>query len=391
MARTRNKPKGGSSRNGRSKGPKVNFIHSADDRVVGGGNVFLRLNDDEKFVGHALFNPDPAAEDNPGYVEYGEHWDQKNGRFVPCWGVKQGCIYCKAGQQASQRALAAFLVSSINGEDLEEPEIRLFRLNWMMIQEWGDTLDEDGETLGQKIRIKCQSRSDGDYITKFYDTNKLSKKDLNAALKDMPDIEELLQKNLDRALEALAVENVLEADDDDDDDDDDDEVEEPKSSKSKSKSKTRSKKRDEDEDDEDEEDDDEEDEEDESDDDDDESESDDDEDEEDDDEESDDDDESEDDDEDEESDDDDEDEAESLEGDFTVVSTSESEMTFTLKELDNDIYVGAEIAEEVDFDDFKKGDKIRIVAAQDDDDDWVATSIEKIKKSGSKKGGKKKK
>lgn len=393
MARTRSKPKGG-SRNSKSKGPKVNFTRSTGERSTGGNQIFLRLNDDEKFVGYALFDPDPAADDNDGYVEYGEHWDQKANRFVPCWGIKNGCIYCRGGAQASQRALGAFLVTSINGEELEEPEIRLFRLNWTMIQEWGDTLEEDGSTLGQKIRIKCQSRQDGDYVTKFFDKEKLTKKDLNAALKDLPEIEDLLQKNLDRALEALAVENVLEDVDDDDDDDDDDE-DTPKSSKSKSKtSKSNKKKKDEDEDDDDDEEEEEEEDDDEESDDDEDSDDDDSEEDDDDEEESDDDDSE--DDEDEESDDDeDEDSEESLEGEFTVVSASESEMTFTLKELDNDVYVGADIAEDVDFDDFKKGDKIRLVAAQDDDEDWVATEIEKIqKKSGgskSKKGGKKKK
>jgi hypothetical protein len=388
MARTKTKTRQSRNGKGKGKGPQVKFMRDSSERVAGGNSMFLRLNTDDKFIGFALFDPDPAAEDNPGYVEYAEHWDNQNGRFVPCWGAKNGCIYCKAGQAPSQRAQAAFLVTSINGEELDEPEVRLFRLNWTMMQEWGDTLDEDGSTLGQKVRIKCQSRDDGDYITKFYDKDRLSKKDLKSSMKDIPEIEEVLQKSLDRALEALSLEAVLESDDDDDEDDDEEEPSPKSKSKSKSKTSKRSKKdEDEEDDDEDEEDDDEE--EDDESDDEDEEESEDDEDDED--EES----ESDEDDEDEESDDDeDEEEGETLEGDYTLVSTSESEMTFSFKELDNDVYVGQDIVDDVDFDDFKKGDKVHVVAAQDDDEDWVATEITKVekKKNGGKgKGGKKKK
>lgn len=376
MARTRTRSSNKSSRNG--KGPKVAFTRSADERNVG-SNVYLRLNDDEKFVGYALFNPDPAAEDNSGYVEYGEHWDQPNTRFVPCWGAKNGCIYCKAGQQPSQRALAAFLVTSLNGDDLDEPEIRLFRMNWTMIQEWADTLDEDGETLGQKIRIKCVSRGDGDYTTKFFEKDRLAKKDLKAAIADIPDIEELLQRNLDRSLEALRVADILEVDDDDDDEDDEDEP----VSRTKSTTKKRSRKVEEDDEDEEEDDEDEEPDEDEDDEDE--------EDEEEPDDEDDDDEESEEEDEDE--DEDEEEEEETLKGEFTVISSDENEMTLTLKELNSDLYFSQEIVEDIDFDDFKKGTRVKVTATKDDADDWVATELEKIEgksKSKSRTSSKKK-
>lgn len=381
MARSSTKKRGTSSRNSNRKGPKVAFTKNADERNVG-SRVYIRLNDDEKFLGFALFDPDPAAEDNAGYVEYGEHWDQPNTRFVPCWGAKNGCIYCKAGQQPSQRALAAFLVTEIDGEKLAEPEIRLFRLNWTMIQEWLDTLEEDGSTLGQKVRIKCVSRGDGDFTTKFFEKDRLSKKEIKAAVKEIPDIQELLQRNLDKALEALRVSDILEDDEEDEEDIEDDEDDEEEEPKSKSKPRNKKKVEEDEEEDEDEEDDDEEDEDEE--DDDEEDEDDEDDDEEDEEEESEDDD-------DEESDDDEEDEddesEEEITGEYTVVSASEEEMTVTLKELDSDLYFSEEVVEDVDFD-LKKGTKVAITAAKDSEGDWVATAF-KVAKAGAKgKGGK---
>jgi hypothetical protein len=404
----RRRQRGGSTRQskGKGKGPKVAITRSESERSVS-SSQFIRLDDDEKFVGNALFDPDPAKEDNDGYVEYGEHWDQQGGRFVPCWGIKNGCIFCKAGMNPSQRALAAFLVTSIDGEDLDEPEIKLFRMNWTMIQEWGDTLDEDGSTLGQKVRIKCQSRSDGDFITKFFEKDRLTKKDIKAALKDVPDIEQTLQNNLDRSLEALRVADALESDDededdediddeeaedesddedendsddddsddddedddeedDDDDDDDEEEEEKPKRGRGRPKGSRNKKKKDEEEDEDEESDDDDEDEDDE-----------------------DDEDESDEDDEDEDDEDsDDEDEAR-LEGEFTIKSVNESELTFTLKEVDSDVYFDQKIAKDLDWEDYSKGDKVNIVAGQDEDDDWVITSLEKVEKKA--KGGRRKK
>lgn len=395
--RSKSKNKGGSKR----KGPKVAITRSADERNT--GSKFFSLQDDEKFEGYALFNPDPAAEDNPGYVEFKQHYDTQRGSYVPCWGAKNGCIFCKAGMNPSQRALAAFLVTKIDGEELDEPEVKIFRMNWTMIEEWADTLDEDGETLGQKVRIKCVDHGDGTYTTKFYDTKRLAKKELKAAIEEIPDLEESIQRQLDRALENLRVQDVLEDEDDEDDDDDDDEEETLK--KDKKKEKKKPSKKDEDEDDDDDDDDDDEDE--------DEDEDNEEEEDDEDDEESDDDDEEESDDDDDEDEDEDEEEAEedaeddeeedadvTLDGEFTIVSTSESEMTFTFKELDSDVYVGQNIADDVDFDDFKKGDKVEVKAEQDADGDWVATELTKVEKakgsskkktSSKKKGGSKKK
>lgn len=373
-----------------SKGPKVEFTRSADKRMVG-NSQFLLLSEDKKptkFVGYALFNPDPGAEDNPGYVEFGEHWDQSGNRFVPCWGEKNGCVFCKAGIQPSQRAIAAFLVTAIDGEELDEPEIKLFRMNWTMIKEWIDELDEEGAIIGKKVRIKCISRSDGEYTTKFYDKEKLAAKDLKAAVKEVPDLELVVQRNLDRAMQAMRVSDILEEDDDDDEDDDED-VEEVTTKKRGRPAGSKNKKKDEEEDeDEDDEDDDDEDE-DESDDDKDEDDSDD-EDDDDDDEDSDEDEDESDDEEDEEDEDDEDEDDKVLAGTFTVVSSNETESTFTLKEVDSPLYLTKELLEDVEFEDFKKGDKITIKAEKDEDDDWVATEFKKEKGAAKKKPAAKK-
>lgn len=365
-----------------AKGPKAVFNRSAEERNAG-NSLYLRLDDNGKFVGYALFNPDPALEDNPGYVEFREHWDNTAGRFIPCWGEKNGCVFCRAGMSPSTRGLGAFLVTQIDGEDLEEPEIKLFKINWGSLQEWWDELDEEEATLGKKVRIKCTSRQDGDYITKFFEKDKLAAKDLKAAIKEVPDLEAEIQKNLDRGLEALRVQDILESDDDEDEDDDDIEDDEEEETKPTAKKKPAPKKKKVEEEDE-EDDDEDEDEEDDDGDDEDEDEEEDDDDEDDDDEDE----EDGDDEDDDEEEDDDEDEAEddsNLEGTFTVVSTNESESTFTLKEIDSDLYFSPEVIDEVDFDAFKKGDKVAVTAEKDGDGDWVATAFKKAKATTTRK------
>lgn len=388
MARTRTATRGKSadSKKKEKAGPKISVRRSSDDRRSG-NKIWIRLEDDHKFEGYALFVPVPEAEDNPGYLEYDEHYDTKMQRSVPCWGEKEGCIYCRAGMNPSTRAILAFQVVSIDGEELDAPELRLFKSNWTTLQEFLDSQQEDGDLLGKRVRIRCKSRADGDYSVKIFDKDSLSKKDLKAVVKDIPDLEENQQRTLDRSLEALRVSNLLEEDDEDEDDDDDDEDEE-ETPKKRSRASSRNKKAvDEDEDDEDDDDDEEdedEDDEDESDDED--EESDDDEDEED---EEDEDEESDEDEDDEDSEDEDEDEEDDEEsevsGTYTIASVNDSENTLTLKELDSDLYFDEKVAKNLDLDDYKKGDKIEVTAVKDDDDDWVATSLTKAKSGG--KGG----
>lgn len=387
MARTAQRNK--NRRNSKNKGPQATIVRSANER--GGGSKFFSLQDDEKFEGYALFNPDPEAEDNPGWLEYKQHYDTQRSSYVPCWGAKNGCIFCKAGMNPSNRALAAFLVTSMNGEEMEEPEVKIFRMNWGMIEEWADEFGDEGATLGQPVRIKCLDHGDGDYKTKFFDKKKLSKKDLKAAIEDIPDLADIVQKQLDRALENLRIESVLEDDDDEDDDEDTEEETKPKSKKRGRPSKNKEVDEDEDEDEDDEDDEEDEDEEDEEEEDDEESDEDEDEDEEDEDSED-----EEDDEEDEDEDEDEEEEDEGISGEYTVVSANESEMTFTLKELDSDLYFDQSVVEDIEWDDFKKGAKVTITASKDEDGDWVATEFAAAKQAkkrgrGRPKGSKNKK
>lgn len=373
VARRSNSRRTTSNSPAKRKTPSVAFTRSANDRANRTSNRII-LDTNHKFEGYALFDPDPAAEDNPGYVEYAEHWDTVASRFVPCYGAKNGCIFCKAGLSPSQRALAAFLLVSEDGEELEEPEVKLFRMNWTMIQDWSDTLDEDGSTLGQKVRIKCVSREDGDFTTKFFEKDRLAKKDLAAAQEEIPDIEEQIQRQLDRALESMRVDNLLSDDDDDDDDDDDvvaevddDEVEEEEETPKKKPARRRTTRNkvvdDDDEEEVAEENDDEE-----------EAEADENEDEADGDAEE----------ESEEETDEDSGDGDSFDDTLTVVSANEAENTFTVKELDSDLYFSAEVIEDLDFDDYSKGDKIKVSAEKDDEGDWVAISLKKVKATGAK-------
>ena len=57
------------------KAPQVRSVRTKEDRKR--PSVFMRLKTDEAFKGVALFEPDPELEDNPGYYEYYDHWDQQ--------------------------------------------------------------------------------------------------------------------------------------------------------------------------------------------------------------------------------------------------------------------------------------------------------------------------
>src|SRR4029077_14859947 len=80
--------------------PKVRSVRTKEDRMR--PSVFLRLKTDEQFRGHALFEPDPELEDNPGFYEYFTHWDQQGTRYVPCAGDQ--CPFCLANDSPKTQA-----------------------------------------------------------------------------------------------------------------------------------------------------------------------------------------------------------------------------------------------------------------------------------------------
>lgn len=359
----------------KKRGSKAEFsirrVASKEDRKR--PSVFMRLKKDEGFKGYALFEPDPEAEDNPGYYEYYDHYDKQGNTYVPCAGEK--CPFCAANDNPSTRAVTVwyFPDASDNADRL-----KVFTMNFSTISDISDEAEEEEGILGKKVRIK-RLDDRGDYKVRVLSDKPLTKAELKKVMKELeekfPDgLEGLVLSQLKRQMERL---KAIDALDDDDDDEDDDE----KPSKSR-KGKAVDDDDDDEEDDDETEDDDEEDE-------DDEEESDDDE------EESDDEDEEE--EEDEESDDDDDageaqDEIEN--GEFEVVKYKEKDEIFDLKGEDGKISIWVGEGVEIDGDDFPKGTKVTVDALQDEEGDWILTKIEPVKKgkSGkSKSGGKGKK
>lgn len=356
-----------------SGGPKVAITRKAEDRRVGAGGQ-ITLDDDEKFLAYALFDPDPAAEDNPGYLEYAEHWDLAGGMYVPCWGLDKGCLFCRANNTPSNRALGVF--------QMIEPDagsIKIFRFNWTTLQEWLDTLDEDGATIGKKVRIKCVDKRNGEYTTRFFD-EALSKKDLAAALKDgtFPSLQDRVQKQLDRSLEKLRVQDALARLDKDDDDEEDqveeedtdeDEDEEEVVTKSTKTTTRRGRVVEEDEDEEETDEDEEDEEEEEADE------------EEDDEEEEEEAEEEEEEDEEEAEEDEEEEEEEELtslvDKVLTITSVNEKEASFSVEELEEPVFFEREIYDKLDWDAYSKGDKIVVNATIDDEEDWVVSKLAK--------------
>jgi hypothetical protein len=200
----------------------VRRVTSADER---NRSQFLTLPKvGDTFQGTALFTPDPELDDNPGYFEYFDHWDTKETSYIPCAGPDM-CPFCKANDRPSTRAKTLWLV---------DDEVKVFTINWSMINEFSDMLSEDETVLGESFRIK---RLDDRGKYRISPKGKgLSKKELKALLEgdNLPDLEDLLNAQLRRAYEDIDVAAAMEADDDDDETEED---EEPKARRGKAKSK----------------------------------------------------------------------------------------------------------------------------------------------------------
>jgi hypothetical protein len=162
-----------------------------------------RTGDD--FKGYALFVPDPELEDNPGYFEYFDHWDTKGNSYIPCAG--DNCPFCKAGDRPSTRAKTLWYV---------DDEVKIFTLNWSMINEFADMLSEEEVIQGVLFRIKRLDDRGKYRITPKNDT--MTKKDLKKLLEsdDLPDLEDITTANLRRQLEDMDVSDAMEDDDDED-------------------------------------------------------------------------------------------------------------------------------------------------------------------------------
>jgi len=197
----------------------VRRVQSVEDRNRSQFLSLSRTGDD--FKGFALFTPDPELEDNLGYFEYFDHWDTKNNSYVPCAGPDV-CPYCRVNDRPSTRAKTLWLV---------EDEIKIFTLNWSVINEFADMYSEDEPILGHLFRIKRLDDRGKYRITPK--TDSLTKKKLKEIMgsDELPDLEDITTANMQRSLEDIDVASVMEADEDDDDDED----EKPKARRGKEK------------------------------------------------------------------------------------------------------------------------------------------------------------
>lgn len=200
----------------RRKALTVRRVESTEDRNRSQFLTLPKTGDD--FKGYALFVPDPELDDNPGYFEYFDHWDTKNNSYVPCAGPDD-CPFCRVNDRASTRAKTLWLV---------EGEVKIFTLNWSMINEFADMLSEEEPIQGVMFRIKRLDDRGKYRITPKNDT--MTKKNLKKLLDsdDLPDLEDTVTAQLQRSLEDLDVSSAMEEDDEDED-------EKPKSRRGKEK------------------------------------------------------------------------------------------------------------------------------------------------------------
>jgi hypothetical protein len=338
---------------------KVRKVGSKEDRKR--PSVFMRLKTDESFKGIALFEPDPELDDNPGYLEYYDHYDKQANQYVPCAGDK--CPFCAANDNPSTRALTVwYFPEAADSKD----QIKVFTMNYGTISDITDESEEEDGILGKKIRIKRLSDK-GDYKVKVLGDKPLTKTELKKAQKALSakfedGLEAVVERQLITQMERL---KALEALEEDEDEDEDEEEEIPAKSKSKAKAKAEPEE-DEDEEEEEEEEDEEEE------------------------EEITDEEEEEEDEEEEEEEDEEEEEAEEEEiagGSYEIVKVNEKDEIFDLKGSDGKVKMWLGEGVDVDYDDAKAGAKVKVDATQDDEGDWIITNFKITRKAG-KAGGK---
>lgn len=204
----------------RSKGLSIRRVKTRDERK--GPSVFKRLKADEQFKAHALFEPDPELEDNPGFYEFFRHWDQEMNRYVPC--TDDRCPYCLGNDNPWPAALSVWYFP----DNEKREQLQVFTLNNRTSEDLFDTSENDGGVLGKKFRVKRMDDR-GAYKVVTLSDKKLTKKEISTLLKEMPfDLEELVLSDAKRALERSEAISALS-------DDDDDEDEKPKARRGKAK------------------------------------------------------------------------------------------------------------------------------------------------------------
>jgi hypothetical protein len=166
----------------------------------------------EQFLGYALFVADPEFTPNPGYYEYFEHYTPATG-FVACAG--DDCPLCAEGDNPNTRAKSMWLVVENEDDDPETGAVKIFNLNWGLVQEF---YEDGADLLGRLYRIKKLEGKKGTFSIRPK-TAKLNKTELKAAMKGIEEgnLENIVQRQMNRVFEEMDVAAAMENDDDDDD------------------------------------------------------------------------------------------------------------------------------------------------------------------------------
>jgi len=330
------------------RAPKVRTVSTKEERQR--PSVFHRLKTGETFRAVALFEPDPELDDNPGYYEYYDHWDQQGQQYVPCAGDK--CPFCLAGQNPSTRALTLWFFPDNDNKD----RFKLFTANFRTIDDLSDIAEEDDSHTLKGLKIRVRRKDDqGAYSVMPMPDKRLSSAQLKKLLKEgietTGELDEIVDRQLQRQWERLRATEALEDEDYDDTDDDEEDEEEERKPRSRRGRPKATATEDEDEDEPEDEEDEEE-------------------------EEPEEDDDSGDEDEEEEED-AAEDEPTELDGaTLTIQKVDTEHEELTVKGEDGEFVLFLSQDVDIDIDDLKKGQKIKVDALRDDEDDMVATSVE---------------
>jgi hypothetical protein len=179
-------------------------VKNEEDRNAGRGQFISLKKPKDQFVGYALFKPDPELSDNPGYYEFFQHYTPATG-YVPC--ASEDCPLCADGDSANTTAKTLWLVDG---------ELKIFNMNWSVIQEFVDLAGDDETILGRQFRI-TRAEGNGKYMVRPK-TEKLTKTELSKALKPVEDdmLEKQVLKQLRKAVEEMDVEEAMTEDDDED-------------------------------------------------------------------------------------------------------------------------------------------------------------------------------
>ena len=186
MAKTKGKTKG--------KEFQIRRVKSKEDRRR--PSVFMRLKEGEYFRAVAMFEPDPEADNNPGYYEYYDHYDKQANQYVPCAGDK--CPFCAANDNPSTRALTVWYYPDADVKD----QIKVFTMNYSTIADITDESEEEEGILGRTVRIK-RMNDKGEYKVKIISGKPLTQKELKK-------VKALMDEKFPDGLEAL-VERQLKA------------------------------------------------------------------------------------------------------------------------------------------------------------------------------------